>query len=99
VKRLAPTLVVLVLFLTLGSAKAWSQRNGSMQVTAQVVDTRAAASGLESAQNLAASWTLDPTRTAGIATRYAQVSLVSPVLSVEARPESRLEIRVEFLRN
>jgi len=99
VKRLASTLVALVLFLTLGSAKAWSQHNGSMQVTAQVVDTRVAASGLESAQNLAASWTLDPTRTAGIATRYAQVSLVSPILSGEARRESGLEIRVDYLRN
>ena len=99
-KRLAPTLISLALFLTLGTTKAWSQHSGSMQATAQVVDSRAAVSGLESAQNLAAHWARDPTQSAGTETRYAQISLIPrSTLSDKGRQETRLEIRVEYLRN
>jgi hypothetical protein len=99
VKRFASSPLALMLFLTLGSTKAWAQHTGSLQATAQVVDTRAAVSGLESAQYLAANWVLDPTRTAGIATRYSLVSLVRTLPSAAARPESVLQIRVDYLRN
>lgn len=98
-KRLASTLLVLVLFLTVGTTKGWSQRSGSLQATAQVVDTRAAMSGLESAQDLAAAWAVNPTHVTSIATQYAQVSLTSDLPSGDARPEPRLQVRVDFLRN
>lgn len=99
-KRLAPTAITFALFLTLGTTKAWSQHSGSLQATAQVVDSRAAVSGMESAQNLAARWAQDPTRTASTETRYAQISLAPrSILSDTGRPETRLEIRVEYLRN
>jgi hypothetical protein len=99
VKRLALTSFAIVLFLTLGSTKARAQHSGSMQATAQVVDTRVAFSGLESAQGLAARWALDPTPSATIATQYARISLVRTLPSADARPEAGLEIRVDYLRN
>jgi 2-methylcitrate dehydratase PrpD len=100
VKRLASTLFAVVLFLTLGSTSTWAQRTGSVQATATVVDSRAAMSGLTAAQNLASSWSAAPSRTADLDTGFAQVSLRSrSVAREEGRPESELEIRVDYLRN
>lgn len=98
-KRFSFSLVAVALFLTLGASTASAQRSGSMQATAQVIDTRAAVSGLNSAHDLATSWTADPTRTA-VDTGIVQVSLLPRAARPEAgRPESELEIQVNYLRN
>lgn len=99
-KRLIPAASVLLLFLTLGSSKAHAQRSGSLQVTAQVVDSRAAWSGLESARSLAADWAQDPAHSSETQTTYAQISMISTApLESAGRPEPQLEIRVDYLRN
>ena len=93
-------LVAGLVFLTLGSRNAHAQRTSSLQVIAQVVDSRAAWSGLESARELAASWTADSTRAATIEAGYAQVSLAHTALPpTEARPETLLALRIDYLRN
>jgi hypothetical protein len=69
-------------------------------VTAQVVDSRAAWSGLESAKNLAVEWTQDPAHSIETQTEYARIWMVPAAqLDENGRPERQVEIRVDYLRN
>ncbi|MEO8294341.1 MAG: hypothetical protein ABI613_02420 [Gemmatimonadota bacterium] len=79
------------------STEASAQRSGSLQATAQVVDTRESWTDLKSARSMAASWQI--TSAAISQTNLAQVSMVVLPAWSPAEESPKAEITINYIRN
>jgi hypothetical protein len=96
-KRIVAFFAIAAGLMTLGSTEAAAQRSGSLQATAQVVDTRSSWDDLNSARSLAASWAKASSATSS--TTLAQVSMIVKPADERAAEPARAEITISYLRN
>lgn len=83
------------------SREAQAQRSGSLQATAQVVDTRESWSGLNSASQLAAQWQgpLDAGRTIETAFAHVSTSVDRAARAEDGTAAGTLTITIQYLHN
>lgn len=88
------------LLATAGEARA--QRSGSLQVTANVVDSRESWNGLSSMQDLSAKLILDNQSAATVETSLSQITMAITPVGTEPRELDRprqARVTIQYLRN
>lgn len=99
-KRVVLKFVIALGVICLSSQSAEAQRSGSMQVTAQVVDTRESWNGLQSARSVASQLASGTQSSATVETSLTHVNV-----EMAARNEEQLDrprtasVTINYLRN
>jgi hypothetical protein len=100
VKRVVLKFVIALGVISLSSRSAEAQRSGSMQVTAQVLDTRESWNGLQSARSVASQLASGSQSSATVETSLTHVNVEVPARNEEQLDRPRTaSVTINYLRN